>query len=81
MIWTVRTAEIDAHSALKTCHNEILSGSALPLDLLDVRINRWIEAQLIDQNSPHPAAKLITVWPASRYGIRVTTRIHPNQTQ
>jgi len=31
---------------LKTFHDEILSGGALPLDLLDARVNRWIQAQL-----------------------------------
>ncbi len=31
---------------LKTFHDEILSGGALPLDALDARINRWIKAQL-----------------------------------
>jgi uncharacterized protein (DUF885 family) len=31
---------------LKTFHDEILSGGALPLDVLDTRVNRWIKAQL-----------------------------------
>jgi len=31
---------------LKTFHDEILSGGALPLDVLDARVNRWIQAQL-----------------------------------
>ena len=31
---------------LKTFHHEILSGGALPLDVLDARVNRWIQAQL-----------------------------------
>jgi uncharacterized protein (DUF885 family) len=31
---------------LKSFHDEILSGGALPLDLLDARVNRWIKAQL-----------------------------------
>jgi uncharacterized protein (DUF885 family) len=30
---------------LKSFHDEILSGGALPLDVLDARINRWIKAQ------------------------------------
>jgi uncharacterized protein (DUF885 family) len=30
----------------KAFHDEILSGGALPLDLLDARINRWIKIQL-----------------------------------
>jgi len=31
---------------LKTFHDEILSGGALPLDVLDARIDRWIKQQL-----------------------------------
>jgi uncharacterized protein (DUF885 family) len=34
---------------LKTFHDEILSGGALPLDLLDARVDRWIKAQLSAQ--------------------------------
>src|SRR6516165_3808806 len=34
---------------LKTFHDEILSGGALPLDLLDARVNRWIQTQPIAQ--------------------------------
>jgi uncharacterized protein (DUF885 family) len=30
---------------LKTFHDEILSGGALPLDVLDARVNRWIKGQ------------------------------------
>jgi uncharacterized protein (DUF885 family) len=30
---------------LKTFHDEILSGGSLPLDVLDARVNRWIQAQ------------------------------------
>jgi uncharacterized protein (DUF885 family) len=30
---------------LKIFHDEILSGGALPLDILDARVNRWIKAQ------------------------------------
>jgi uncharacterized protein (DUF885 family) len=30
---------------LKTFHDEILSGGALPLDILDARVDRWIKAQ------------------------------------
>jgi uncharacterized protein (DUF885 family) len=30
---------------LKTFHDEILSGGALPLDVLDARIDRWIKSQ------------------------------------
>ena len=31
---------------LKTFHDEILSGGALPLDVLDARVDRWIKVQL-----------------------------------
>ena len=31
---------------LKTFHDEILSGGALPLDVLDARVDRWIQGQL-----------------------------------
>jgi uncharacterized protein (DUF885 family) len=31
---------------LKTFHDQILSGGALPLDVLDARIDRWIRQQL-----------------------------------
>jgi uncharacterized protein (DUF885 family) len=30
---------------LRTFHDEMLSGSRLPLDLLDARTNSWIAAQ------------------------------------
>jgi uncharacterized protein (DUF885 family) len=30
---------------LKTFHDEILSGGALPLDVLDARVTRWIASQ------------------------------------
>jgi uncharacterized protein (DUF885 family) len=36
---------------LKTFHDEILSGGALPLDLLDARVDRWIKAQLATEAS------------------------------
>jgi uncharacterized protein (DUF885 family) len=38
--------QLGAKFDLKTFHDEILSGGALPLDLLDARVNRWIQAQL-----------------------------------
>jgi uncharacterized protein (DUF885 family) len=41
--------KLGAKFDLKTFHDEILSGGALPLDLLDARVNRWIQAQLITQ--------------------------------
>jgi uncharacterized protein (DUF885 family) len=31
---------------IKAFHDEILSGGALPLDVLDARVDRWIKAQL-----------------------------------
>ncbi len=31
---------------VRTFHDEILSGGSLPLDLLDARVNRWINGQL-----------------------------------
>ena len=31
---------------LKAFHDEVLSGGALPLDLLDARVDRWIQAQV-----------------------------------
>jgi uncharacterized protein (DUF885 family) len=36
---------------LKTFHDEILSGGALPLDVLDARIDRWIKPQLAAKGS------------------------------
>ncbi len=30
---------------IKTFHDEVLSGGAMPLDLLDARVDRWIKAQ------------------------------------
>jgi uncharacterized protein (DUF885 family) len=42
-----RTKEqLGAKFDLKTFHDEILSGGALPLDLLDARVDRWIKAQI-----------------------------------
>jgi uncharacterized protein (DUF885 family) len=38
--------QLGARFDLKTFHDEILSGGALPLDVLDARVNRWIKAQL-----------------------------------
>ena len=37
--------QLGAKFDLKAFHDEVLSGGALPLDLLDARINRWIAAQ------------------------------------
>lgn len=38
--------KLGAKFDLKAFHDEVLSGGALPLDLLDARVDRWIEAQL-----------------------------------
>jgi uncharacterized protein (DUF885 family) len=40
------TQQLGTKFDLKTFHDEILSGGALPLDVLDARVNRWIKAQL-----------------------------------
>jgi uncharacterized protein (DUF885 family) len=37
--------QLGAKFDLKTFHDEILSGGALPLDVLDARINRWIKTK------------------------------------
>jgi uncharacterized protein (DUF885 family) len=37
--------QLGAKFDLKTFHDEVLSGGALPLDVLDARVNRWIKAQ------------------------------------
>ena len=42
--------QLGAKFDLKTFHDEILSGGALPLDVLDARVNRWIKAQLAAAN-------------------------------
>jgi uncharacterized protein (DUF885 family) len=38
--------QLGAKFDLKTFHDEILSGGALPLDVLDARVERWTKAQL-----------------------------------
>jgi uncharacterized protein (DUF885 family) len=38
--------QLGAKFDLKAFHDEILSGGALPLDVLDARVDRWIKAQL-----------------------------------
>jgi len=35
--------QLGAKFDLKTFHDEILSGGALPLDVLDARVNRWVQ--------------------------------------
>ncbi len=37
--------QLGAKFDLKTFHDEILSGGALPLDILDARVNRWIKSK------------------------------------
>ncbi|HEX8813423.1 MAG TPA: DUF885 domain-containing protein [Terracidiphilus sp.] len=44
-------AQLGSKFDLKAFHDEILSGGALPLDLLDARVNRWIHAQQTAQAS------------------------------
>jgi uncharacterized protein (DUF885 family) len=39
--------QLETKFDLKTFHDEVLSGGALPLDLLDARVGRWIKAQLV----------------------------------
>jgi uncharacterized protein (DUF885 family) len=39
-------SELGPQFDLKTFHDEILSGGALPLDVLDARVTRWIKGQL-----------------------------------
>ena len=38
--------KLGSHFDVRTFHDEILSGGSLPLDLLDARVNRWINGQL-----------------------------------
>ena len=38
--------QLGAKFDLKTFHDEILSGGALPLDVLDARVDRWIKARV-----------------------------------
>ena len=38
--------QLGARFDLKTFHDEILSGGALPLDVLDAQVDRWIKGQL-----------------------------------
>ncbi len=42
--------KLGAKFDLKTFHDEILSGGSLPLDVLDARVTRWINAQLTATN-------------------------------
>jgi uncharacterized protein (DUF885 family) len=38
--------QLGAHFDIKAFHDEILNGGALPLDLLEARVDGWIKAQL-----------------------------------
>jgi uncharacterized protein (DUF885 family) len=38
--------QLGPHFDLKTFHDEILNGGSLPLDVLDARVTRWINAQM-----------------------------------
>ena len=38
--------KLGAKFDVKTFHDEVLSGGALPLDVLDARVDRWIQSQL-----------------------------------
>jgi uncharacterized protein (DUF885 family) len=45
--WKQLGAKFDIH----TFHDEMLNGGLLPLDLLDARTNRWIQAQTLARKS------------------------------
>jgi uncharacterized protein (DUF885 family) len=38
--------QLGDHFDIKSFHDEILNGGAMPLDLLDARVDRWIKSQL-----------------------------------
>ncbi|HSS79432.1 MAG TPA: DUF885 family protein, partial [Thermoanaerobaculia bacterium] len=38
--------QLGAHFDIKAFHDEILDGGALPLDLLEKRVDGWIKARL-----------------------------------
>ena len=40
------TQQLGPHFDVRTFHDEVLSGGSLPLELLDARVTRWINAQL-----------------------------------
>ena len=40
------TEQLGPHFDVRTFHDEVLSGGALPLGILDARVTRWISAQL-----------------------------------
>ena len=39
--------QLGAKFDIRTFHDEMLNGGALPLDLLDARTNSWIQAQTV----------------------------------
>jgi uncharacterized protein (DUF885 family) len=47
--------KLGAKFDLKAFHDEVLSGGALPLDLLEARVDRWIQAQASTQPTTSPA--------------------------
>jgi len=46
--------ELGASFDIKTFHDEILDGGALPLDLLEVRTDQWIAQQKAKKSSQSP---------------------------
>jgi uncharacterized protein (DUF885 family) len=48
--------QLGASFDIKTFHDEILDGGALPLDLLDARTDKWITQQKAKSTSQSPAA-------------------------
>ncbi len=40
------TEQLGPHFDVRTFHDEVLSGGSLPLNILDARVTRWINAQL-----------------------------------
>lgn len=47
--------QLGSHFDVRTFHDEILSGGSLPLDLLDARVNRWIEGRMPAHAHNQPA--------------------------
>ncbi|HEV7509466.1 MAG TPA: DUF885 family protein [Thermoanaerobaculia bacterium] len=44
--------QLGAHFDIKAFHDEILDGGALPLDLLETRVDGWIKARLPQKRLP-----------------------------
>ena len=57
--------KLGAKFDLKAFHDVILSGGALPLDLLEARVNRWIEAQSNSQTKTSVGTVLIMALPTA----------------